>query len=170
MPRGTMISKLSNTDFQAILGVVNEAAVAYRGRIPPDCCKEPYMPAKELKEEIASGVQFYGYFENGVLAAVMGIQKVQDVTLMRHAYVLSSMQRRGLGEKLLSHLKALADTKTVLVGTWQAATWAVGFYEKNGFKLVTPKQKDKLLKKYWNIPPRQIETSVVLKLKENPLS
>jgi GNAT superfamily N-acetyltransferase len=163
-----MITKLASSDFQAILGVVNEAASAYRGVIPSDCYKKPYMPAQELKEEIDGGVEFNGIKQNGVLVAVMGIQKVKDVTLMRHAYVLSSMQRRGIGEKLLKHLINLADTKTVLVGTWQAAFWAVKFYEKNGFKLVTPKQKDALLKKYWKISPRQIETSVVLKLARQP--
>jgi GNAT superfamily N-acetyltransferase len=160
-----MITKLAKEDFQAILHVVNQAAVAYRGVIPADRWKEPYMPPEELNEEIDGGIEFYGYWENGVLTAVMGIQKVQDVTLLRHAYVLTSMQRKGYGEKLLKHLIILASTQTVLVGTWQAASWAVKFYEKNNFQLVGTEEKDRLLKKYWNIPERQVETSVVLKLK-----
>jgi GNAT superfamily N-acetyltransferase len=161
----SMITKLAQQDFQAILHVVNDAAVAYRGVIPADRWKEPYMPAKELREEIDMGIEFYGYWENNILTAVMGIQKVQDVTLLRHAYVLRSMQRKGYGKKLLKHLITLASTQTVLVGTWQAAWWAVKFYEKNNFQLVSTKEKDRLLKKYWKIPPRQVETSVVLKLK-----
>jgi GNAT superfamily N-acetyltransferase len=160
-----MITKLAQQDFQAILHVVNEAAVAYRGVIPADRWKEPYMPSNELQEELESGIVFYGYWENNILTAVMGIQKAQNVTLLRHAYVLTNMQRKGLGEKLLKHLINVASTQTVLVGTWQAAWWAVKFYEKNNFQLVSTKEKDRLLKKYWKIPERQVETSVVLKLK-----
>jgi GNAT superfamily N-acetyltransferase len=122
------------------------------------------MTAQELKEEIRSGVQFYGLIENNVLVAVMGIQPVNDVTLIRHAYVLTSYQRKGYGEKLLKHLLALAETSTVYVGTWEAATWAINFYQRNGFKLVSTEEKNKLLKKYWSIPERQVETSVVLEL------
>jgi GNAT superfamily N-acetyltransferase len=161
----SMITKIRKKDFHAILYVVNEAAVAYKSVIPADRWKEPYMPAKELQEEIYSGIEFYGYWENNILTAVMGIQKVQDVTLLRHAYVLTSMQRKGFGKKLLKHLIILASTPTVLVGTWQAAWWAIKFYEKNSFQLVDTEEKDRLLKKYWKIPPRQVETSVVLKLK-----
>jgi GNAT superfamily N-acetyltransferase len=159
-----MISKLTTSDSQAILTLVNDAAVAYKGKIPSDRWKEPYMTAQELKEEIRSGVQFYGLIENNVLVAGMGIQPVNDVTLIRHAYVLTSYQRKGYGEKLLKHLLALAETSTVYVGTWEAATWAINFYQRNGFKLVSTEEKNKLLKKYWSIPERQVETSVVLEL------
>jgi len=161
-----MIRKLAASEFDAVLAVVNDAAQAYKGVIPQDRWHEPYMPANELKSEIASGVEFYGWIENGVLVAVMGIQLVKDVTLIRHAYVLTAYQRRGIGEKLLNHLMSLALTDTVLVGTWEAAYWAVRFYEKHGFKLVPTEEKNRLLREYWNIPERQIETSVVLKLKE----
>ena len=154
--------------FEAILNVVNNAAIAYKGKIPNDRWKEPYMPAQELKEEIQSGVQFYGWKENNVLVAVMGIQLVNHVTLIRHAYVLTSQQRKGYGEKLLNYLLGLAQTSEVYVGTWEAAAWAVNFYEKHGFKLVSTEEKNKLLKKYWNIPERQVETSVVLELKRHP--
>ena len=163
-----MICKLTTADFEAILNVVNNSAAAYKGKIPNDRWKEPYMPAQELKEEIQSGVQFYGWKENNVLVAVMGIQLVNDVTLIRHAYVLTSQQRKGLGENLLNYLLGLAQTSEVYVGTWEAAAWAVNFYEKHGFKLVSTEEKNKLLKKYWNIPERQVETSVVLELKRHP--
>jgi GNAT superfamily N-acetyltransferase len=159
-----MISRLQPTEFKAILHVVNDAAEAYRSVIPEDRWKEPYMSTAELREEIESGVEFYGWIENDVLMAVMGIQRVNDVTLVRHAYVLTNRQRRGIGEKLLSHLLSLARTSEVLVGTWEAASWAIRFYEKHGFQLVSREEKDRLLRKYWNIPERQVETSVVLKL------
>lgn len=161
-----MICRLSPSEFNAMLNVVNDAAQAYKGVIPEDRWKEPYMPAEELKQEVESGVEFYGWKENSVLVAVMGIQVVNDATLIRHAYVLTAHQRRGIGENLLKHLMRLARTSTVLVGTWEAAYWAVRFYEKHGFRLVPSEEKDRLLRKYWNIPERQIETSVVLKLKE----
>ena len=157
-----MIRKLSNTHFQAILTVVNDAAVAYKGKIPGDRWKEPYMPAEELKEEIESGIQFYGYTENGALIAVMGIQPVGNVTLIRHAYTLTSQQRRGIGEKLLHHLLGLAQTGRILVGTWETAPWAIKFYQKHRFTLLSGQETNKLLKMYWNIPERQVETSVVL--------
>lgn len=159
-----MICKLSPSDFDAILKVVNDAAKAYKGVIPRDRWKEPYMPLEELSKEIEDGVEFYGFKEKGVLSGVMGIQKVRDVTLIRHAYVSTSRQRRGIGEKLLHYLLNLARTPTILVGTWEAAVWAVRFYEKHGFKLVSKTEKNRLLKQYWNIPERQIETSVVLRL------
>jgi GNAT superfamily N-acetyltransferase len=127
-----MIRKLTNADAQAILTVVNDAASVYKGKIPADRWKEPYMPAQELNEEIQSGVQFYGWTENNVLTAVMGIQPVNDVTLIRHAYTLPSHQRKGFGEKLLNHLLGLAQTAEILVGTWEAAPWAIKFYEKHG--------------------------------------
>lgn len=161
-----MIRRLSSSEFDSILNVVNDAAEAYRDVIPEDRWKEPYMPAEELREEIQSGVQFYGWMEKGVLVAVMGIQPIKKVTLIRHAYVLTSCQRRGIGEKLLNHLLSLAQTSEVLVGTWKAAWWAIRFYEKHSFRLVSNEEKDKLLRKYWNIPERQVETSVVLKLRK----
>ena len=164
-----MIGKLSDFEFNAILNVINDAAVAYKGVIPADRWKEPYMPAQELQEEIESGVQFYGLKENNALVAVMAIQPAKDVTLIRHAYVLTSHQRKGYGEKLLKYLMTLASTSKVLVGTWKAAYWAVNFYAKHGFKIVSEEEKDKLLRTYWNIPERQVETSVVLKLeRQNP--
>lgn len=161
-----MINRLQPTEFKSILHVINDAAEAYGGIIPEDRCKEPYMSAEELREEIESGVEFYGWMEDNVLVAVMGIQLVDDVTLIRHAYVLTNRQRRGIGEKLLRHLLSLARTSEVLVGTWEAAYWATRFYEKHGFRLVTREEKDMLLRKYWKIPERQIETSVVLELKK----
>jgi GNAT superfamily N-acetyltransferase len=161
-----MIRKLRPAEINSILHVVNDAAEAYRGVIPEDRWKEPYMSAEELRGEIESGVEFYGWMEGNVLVAVMGIQRVNDVTLIRHAYVLTGRQRRGMGEKLLKHLLSLAGTSEVLVGTWEAARWAVRFYEKHGFKLVSREEKGRLLRKYWNIPERQVETSVVLKLEK----
>ncbi len=157
-----MICKLSNADFQVICNIVNEAATAYQGKIPVDCCKEPYMPPAELREEIESGVQFYGNVQDGAIVAVMGIQSVGDVTLIRHAYTLTSHQRKGYGEKLLTHLLNLAQTERILVGTWIDAPWAIRFYQNHGFKLHSRGETDKLLKKYWKIPPRQIDTSIVL--------
>ena len=158
-----MISKLPDSEFNTILHIVNDAANVYKSVIPADRWKEPYMPAEELIEEIQSGVQFYGLKENNVVVAVMGIQQVKDVTLIRHAYVLASQQRKGHGEKLIKQLMNLAATPVVLVGTWKAAYWAVNFYTKNGFKEVTEEEKNKLLRTYWNIPERQVETSTVLK-------
>ena len=157
-----MICKLTNSDFQAILDVVNDAAIAYRGKIPSDCWKEPYMSNQELRDEIESGVQFYGYVENEVLVAVMGFQRIKDVTLIRHAYTQTSYQRQGIGDKLLNYLLGLTQTNRILVGTWETASWAIRFYQKHGFKLLSREETDKLLKKYWNIPKRQIETSIVL--------
>ena len=161
----SMICKLTNTDFQAILTVVNDSAFAYKGKVPADCWKEPYMPAQELQEEIRTGVQFYGYIENNTLIAVMGIQPVNDFTLIRHAYTLTSHHRKGVGENLLNHLLSLAKTDRVLVGTWETAPWAIKFYQKHGFNQLSREETNKLLKKYWNIPERQIETSIVLEHK-----
>jgi GNAT superfamily N-acetyltransferase len=159
-----MICKLTHSDFDAILNVVNEAAKAYKSTIPSDRWKEPYMPGEELREEIKDGVEFYGWKENRALIGVMGIQRVRDVTLIRHAYVLTSHQRKGIGTKLLKHLTGLAMTPDVLVGTWEAAKWAVRFYEKHGFCLVSRAETNRLLREYWDIPERQVETSIVLKL------
>lgn len=160
-----MIRKLSTSDFTSTLKVINESAQAYRSVIPDDRWREPYMPAEELKDEIEMGVRFYGWVEDGFLVGVMGIQSVKDTTLIRHSYIIPKYQRRGGGGKLLNHLMKLAKTPEILVGTWEDATWAIRFYEKYGFKSVSHKEKNDLLRKYWNIPERQIETSVVLKLK-----
>lgn len=156
-----MIRSLDRRDFDAILAVINEAAAAYRGVIPADRWHEPYMPAEELERELAAGVSFAGFDEQGGLAGVMGAQPVQDVMLIRHAYVRPGRQRKGIGARLLGHLVAGTD-RPVLIGTWAAARWAIRFYEKHGFKMVTADEKDRLLRRYWNIPERQIETSVVL--------
>lgn len=125
------------------------------------------MSREELRREIDSGIEFYGWFENDALLGVMSIQFVGDVTLIRHTYVLPEHQRKGIGSSLLKHLIGLAKTSEILVGTWANATWAIRFYEKHGFKLAPPEEKDKLLRKYWNIPERQIEASVVLKLRKD---
>jgi GNAT superfamily N-acetyltransferase len=162
-----MIRKLASSDFEAILQVVNDAAEAYKGIIPADRWKEPYMPVEELRAEMEDGVEFYGWKEKGILVGVMGIQQVRDVTLIRHAYVLTSRQRNGIGAKLLKHLLILAKTSEVLVGTWEAAFWAVRFYEKYGFRLVSKEEKNRLLWEFWNIPERQVETSFVLKLQRS---
>ena len=162
-----MIRKLTNTNFQEIITVINEAASVYKDKIPTDRWKEPYMDLQELKEEVQRGIQFFGYIENNKLVAVMGIQPVNDVTLIRYAYTLTSQQRKGIGKKLLEHLLTLAQTKKVLVGTWETASWAVKFYEKHGFRLLSRENTNKMLKKYWNIPKRQVETSVVLEHKRN---
>ena len=156
-----MIRPTTDADFDAILAIVNDAAQAYRGLIPDDCWHQPYMSAAALRREIEAGVRFHGWDENGVLLGVMGIQDVRDVTLIRHAYVRTPDRNRGIGAALLAHLRELAD-KPLLIGTWQAASWAIRFYEKHGFRLVGEDEKNRLLKKYWNIPARQVETSVVL--------
>jgi len=159
-----MIRSLLHLDFDAILEVINDAAQAYKGVIPDDRWKEPYMSAKELKGEIEAGVRFFGWVEGGHLLGVTGIQVIKDTTLIRHAYVLPECQRRGTGTELLEYLISLAETSEILVGTWVDATWAIRFYQKHGFKLVSSGEKDRLLRTYWNIPERQVETSVVLKI------
>jgi GNAT superfamily N-acetyltransferase len=145
----------------AILAIVNAAAEAYRGVIPADRWHEPYMAADELDREIAAGVAFWGFEEDGELVGVMGIQQVREVDLIRHAYVRPGRQRGGVGGALLRHLCERA-TRPMLVGTWAAAGWAIRFYERHGFELVSPERKAELLRSYWSIPERQIETSVVL--------
>ena len=144
-----------------MLAIVNAAAEAYRGIIPADCWHEPYMPAAELDAEIAAGVAFSGYAVDGVLVGVMGVQRVRDVELIRHAYVAPAGQRRGVGAALLEHLTARVDRR-ILVGTWAAATWAIAFYERYGFARVDPADTAPLLRDYWSIPERQIDSSVVL--------
>jgi GNAT superfamily N-acetyltransferase len=146
---------------RAILDIVNAAAVAYRGVIPPDCWHEPYFTADQLDREMAAGVAFWGCEEDGTLVGVMGLQPVCGVDLIRHAYVLPDRQRRGIGGALLVHLRGLTDRR-LLVGTWAAADWAIRFYQRHGFQLVPPAQKTALLETYWTVPPRQIDTSVVL--------
>jgi GNAT superfamily N-acetyltransferase len=150
-----------------ILRIVNLAAEAYRGVIPADCWHEPYMPLDELEDEIAAGVAFWGYEAGGELVGVMGIQPVRDVELIRHAYVVPGRQRAGVGAALLEHLMALdpatgSQARPILVGTWAAAEWAIRFYERHGFKLVPADETAPLLRAYWTISDRQIETSVVL--------
>jgi GNAT superfamily N-acetyltransferase len=145
----------------AILAIVNAAAEAYRGVIPADRWHEPYMPLSELEAEMAAGVAFWGYEAGGALVGVMGIQPVRDVDLIRHAYVSPERQRRGVGGALLRHLSR-GRTRRMLVGTWAAADWAIGFYRRHGFQQVSPQCRAELLQTYWTIPERQIETSVVL--------
>ena len=160
-----MIRRLKPKEYISIQGVINDAAQAYNGVIPEDQWREPYMSAEELKEEIKNGIDFYGWIENNVLVGVMGIQQVNEVTLIRHAYVLTNRQRSGIGGKLLRYLLSLAQTSEILIGTWEAAYWAIRFYEKHGFKLISREETDNLLSKHWNITERQIETSVVLRLR-----
>jgi GNAT superfamily N-acetyltransferase len=154
-----MIRKLSNTDTDAVYEIINRAARAYQGAIPDDCYHEPYMPKEEMQREMSS-MTFFGWEEQRRLVGVMGFQPVKDVTLIRHAYVLPDHQRKGIGTILLDQLKQMAMTKQLLVGTWADATWAIDFYQKQDFKLMP--DKDELLMRYWDIPQRQIETSVVL--------
>jgi GNAT superfamily N-acetyltransferase len=150
-----------SADRDRIFDIVNQAAQAYRETIPADRWHEPYMPMDELESEIADGVRFWGYEVDDELVGVMGIQNVRDVDLIRHAYVLTNQQGRGVGSALIEHLQEIAE-RPMLVGTWADATWAIRFYERHGFEIVTPVEKDRLLRKYWKIPERQIETSVVL--------
>jgi GNAT superfamily N-acetyltransferase len=144
-----------------ILEIVNAAAEAYRGVIPDDCWHEPYMSARELDAETAAGVRFWAYELDGIPIGVMGVQPKADVDLIRHAYVRPGSQRLGIGGALLRYLQGLTGRR-VLVGTWAAADWAIDFYRRHGFELVTPQRKDELLRMYWDIPDRQIEASVVL--------
>jgi len=156
-----VIRKSVDADFAAMLAIVNEAARAYRGVIPADRWHEPYMPADALASEIAAGVVFWVVEQEGRLLGVMGIQDRGEVALVRHAYVASTTQRTGVGTSLLRHVEGLVD-KPILIGTWAAASWAIDFYRRNGFTVVASDDKDRLLRTYWSIPARQIETSVVL--------
>ena len=156
-----MIRACRDDERAEILTVVNDAAEAYRNVIPPDRWREPYMPKEELDAEISDGVVFWGYEEEGRLLGVMGIQDKGDVTLVRHAYVRTKHRNRGVGGLLLERLEVLTQ-KPVLMGTWKAAEWAVRFYEKHGYRLVTEEEKEVLLRRYWRIPERQVETSCVL--------
>ncbi len=156
-----MIRRCTESDFDNLRTVINDGAQAYRGIIPEDRWTDPYMSRDKLRHEIDSGVLFWGYEDNGALAGVMGLQTVQDVTLIRHAYVRTACQKRGVGALLLSHLAKLTTTP-VLVGTWKDATWAIRFYDRHGFQIVDHDVKERLLRQYWHVPERQIETSVVL--------
>ena len=166
MPKGRkvtsyVIRECERNDFEAMWTIINDGARAYLGAIPPDRLRIPYMSREELDREIAAGVVFSGYEEDRELLGVMGIQEVQDVTLIRHAYVRTGSQGRGIGAELLAHLRQLT-ARPILIGTWADAEWAIRFYGKHGFETVSPEEKDRLLKKYWSIPDRPIETSVVL--------
>src|ERR1700740_793659 len=156
-----MIRQCDDRDFELIWAIINDGAQAYKGVIPEDRWTEPYMSKSELRHEIDDGVAFWGYEEGGKLVGVMGFQQVQDVTLIRPAYVATNSQKRGIGAQLLSHLRKLTPGP-VLIGTWSDALWAIRFYEKHGFQLVRPQQIKRLIKQYWSIPERQIEASVVL--------
>lgn len=156
-----MIRPCIPDDFDTIHAIINDAAQAYRGVIPEDCCPEPYMPRAELQQAIADGVRFFGFDEGEKLIGVMGLQQVEDVTLIRHAYVRTACRSHGVGGRLLAYLRS-QSASPVLVGTWAAALWAVRFYQKQGFELVGQEEKERLLRRYWGVPQRQIETSVVL--------
>jgi GNAT superfamily N-acetyltransferase len=156
-----MIRLCTESDFKQIFEIINDAAHAYKGIIPEDRWHEPYMPFDELRKEIENGVIFWGLEHDGQLLGVMGIQDKGEATLIRHAYVSTQAQKLGIGTKLLKYLEGLTENP-VLIGTWAAASWAISFYEKNGYVLVSEKEKNFLLRKYWSIPERQVETSVVL--------
>jgi N-acetylglutamate synthase-like GNAT family acetyltransferase len=160
-----MIRRCTDADVPAIDAIINEAAEAYRGVIPADCWHQPYMARTHLVGEISAGVDFWGWEADGALVGVMGLQKVRDVTLIRHAYVRPSHQGRGVGGALLTALAARTDGP-LLIGTWAAAVWAIRFYEGHGFRLVPTEEKDRLLDSYWTISPRQRDTSVVLRRAE----
>lgn len=156
-----VIRKSREADLAAMLAIVNAAAQAYRGVIPADQWREPYMPRDELENEIAHGIIFWVAEEGASLLGIMGIQDKGEVALVRHAYVTPTLQRKGVGTSLLHHVQALTS-KPVLIGTWADASWAIEFYRRNGFTVVPSTHKDSLLRRYWSISPRQVETSVVL--------
>ena len=157
-----MITESTKKDLPHILNIINDAALKYKGVIPNSCWKEPYMPKQELISEFDNGVRMFGYEKNNILVAVMGIQEVEDVTLIRHAYTLSDYQGIGIGKSLLQYLFKINKRSSLLVGTWQDATWAIRFYMKNDFVLHTRKQTNILLKRYWKITVKQMQNSVVL--------
>ena len=156
-----MIRKCLKSDLHTIFKIINDSAEAYKGIIPEDCRHEPYMPLEELIREIDDGVIFWGLEHHGKIAGVMGIQDKRDVALIRHAYVQTKAQGMGIGTRLLKHLEGMTK-KPILIGTWAAVSWAISFYEKNGYRLVSEEEKNRLLSNYWSIPDRQVETSVVL--------
>ena len=157
-----MISEYKKTDFSKILQIINEASLKYKGVIPDNCWNEPYMSEQELINEFNDGVRMYGYHHNNTLIGVIGVQEVKDVILIRHAYTLSSHQGKGVGSALLEYLLKKNKNYRLLVGTWKNATWAIQFYKKFDFIIHTKEETTLLLKKYWNIPTKQIENSVVL--------
>ena len=161
MPSLPIIRPCRPGEAETLLAIINSAAEAYRGAIPPDRWHEPYMSATELQSELAAGIGFTGYEVDGVLAGVMGIQAVRNVDLIRHAYVLPAYQQRGVGSALIAHLRTHTE-RQILIGTWAAATWAIRFYERHGFELVPHDTIALLLRTYWTVSARQIETSVVL--------
>ena len=158
-----MITECTKKNISNILYVINDASLKYKGIIPNDCWHEPYMTKQKLINEFANGVRMFGYNKSNTLVGVMGIQELKDVTLIRHAYILTQYQGLGIGKSLLQHLFKIKTSSCLLVGTWRDATWAIQFYEKFGFVLHTKKQTAQLLKKYWSLPSKQIENSVVLK-------
>jgi GNAT superfamily N-acetyltransferase len=155
-----MIAACKEEDFHDIYEIINDGASAYRGVIPADRWHEPYMTKEELQKQMDEGVQFWSYRE-GKKIGVMGIQDKKDVTLIRHAYVRTTERKKGIGSKMLEHLCNMATTP-VLIGTWADASWAIAFYQKHGFRLLHNEEKNNLLRQYWTIPARQVETSVVL--------
>ena len=157
-----MISEYTKEDVSNILYVINNAALKYKGVIPDDCWHEPYMSEQELLNEFDSGVRMFGYEKDNVLVGVMGIQELKDVTLIRHAYTVSTYQGSGVGKSLLQYLFKINKNSILYVGTWQDATWAIQFYEKSGFVMQKRKQTVELLKRYWEVSLKQIENSVVL--------
>ena len=157
-----MISEYKKTDTPKILYIINDASLRYKGIIPDDCWHEPYMSQQELIDEFSDGVRMYGYHHNSKLIGVIGIQKVKDIILIRHAYTLTFYQGKGAGSALLEYLLKKNQNSRLLVGTWKNATWAIRFYEKFGFVLQAKEETTLLLKEYWNIPSKQIENSVVL--------
>jgi len=158
----TMINEYTKNDISNIVSVINDAAKKYKGIIPTDCWHEPYMSEQKIVNEFTSGVRMFGYKKNSILVGVMGIQKLKNITLIRHAYTLTSYQGTGIGKSLLRYLIETNQNNCLLVGTWRSATWAIKFYEKFGFVLHTKEKTEILLKKYWKIPSKQIENSVVL--------
>ncbi len=163
-----MIFEYSKKDLTNILNVINEAALKYKGAIPDDCWHEPYMSAEGLINEFDNGVRMFGYDKDNLLLGVMGIQVLEDVTLIRHAYTLTSHQGLGIGRSLLQYLFEINESPTLLVGTWQDASWAIRFYMNNSFVLHSRQQTDELLRKYWQVPLKQMENSVVLEKQINP--
>jgi GNAT superfamily N-acetyltransferase len=156
-----MIALSKKSDFKDIYEIINDAAIAYKGIIPADRWHDPYMSEQELQNQIDDGIEFWCYYEDESIVGVMGVQDKSDVTLIRHAYVRTIARNKGIGGKLLQHLIELTK-KPILIGTWADATWAISFYRKNGFQTVSFEEKERLLRKYWKIPLRQVETSVVL--------
>jgi len=162
-----MLERCTHPDFREIWEIINDAANAYKNVIPADCWQEPYMPESELSLQIEEGVEFWCYKQDDKILGVMGIQDKGEVTLIRHAYVRTPERNKGIGSKLLAHLRTLTR-KPILIGTWAAADWAIQFYQKHGFRMLSAEEKNKLLLKYWNISQRQVETSVVLANRDWP--